>query len=128
MDFLHSYWRMSYIETPKIDKEPQNPFVEIPNVSPGHEKSVHLLYRGQHTYIVMNKYPYNAGHLLAIPYREVSTLGALSGEERADLMEAIVKGQDILTKAITPDGFNVGFNFGSAAGAGAWPRCGNCQE
>jgi ATP adenylyltransferase len=55
---------------------------------------------------------------MAIPFREVPTLAELTPVERADLMDAIVKAQDILTKALKPEGFNIGFNFGRAAGAG----------
>ena len=66
----------------------------------------------------MNKFPYSAGHLLAVPYREVDSLAALSPEERGELMERIIQGQAILEKALKPEGFNVGFNFGRAAGAG----------
>jgi ATP adenylyltransferase len=66
----------------------------------------------------MNRYPYNAGHLLVVPYREVSDLDALSIDERHELMDLIVKGQAILCRALQPDGFNTGFNFGKSAGAG----------
>ena len=114
---MHPYWRMAYIEAPKADScNCKDPFSEIPNAKD--EKSVHLIWRGPKSYIVMNKFPYNAGHLLAIPYRAVANLADLSLEERADLIETIVKAQDILTRALKPDAFNVGFNFGKAAGAG----------
>lgn len=115
MQHLHSYWRMPYIEAPQPDTK-RNPFVDLPNTQD--DKAVHLLYRGKHTYLVLNKFPYNAGHILAIPYREVGDLEALSADERADLMEAIVRAKRTLTLAVRPDGFNVGFNFGKAAGAG----------
>lgn len=118
MKFLHPYWRMAYIAAPKTDAEGRqsDPFLEIPKVAD--ERSVHLIWRGKHAYLVMNKFPYNAGHILAVPYRAVANLADLTAEERADLMETIVKGQDILSRALTPDAFNVGFNFGKAAGAG----------
>lgn len=118
MNHLHAYWRMAYIEAPKEDKGPKcdDPFVEIPKAED--EKSVHLLYRGKTGYLVLNTFPYNAGHLLAIPYRAVPALVDLTPEERADLMDLIVLGQKILTDALHPHGFNVGFNFGASAGAG----------
>ncbi len=106
---------MQYIEAPKplggasvFEDIPKNP----------DEKSVHLLHRGKTGYIVLNRFPYNAGHLLVIPYRAVPALADLSPEERAELMDLIVLGQNVLTEALKPDGFNVGFNFGAAAGAG----------
>ena len=118
MNHLHAYWRMAYIEAPKQDKEPKcdDPFAEIPKTED--EKSVHLLYRGKTGYLVLNTFPYNAGHLLAIPYRAVPALADLTAEERADLMDLIVLAQRILSDALKPHGFNVGFNFGSSAGAG----------
>ncbi len=108
---------MAYIEAPTCEAQAkENPFLKIPN-EPDEKKAL-LIHKGPHSFIVMNKFPYNAGHLLAVPYREVPRLEELSADERADLMETIVKAQDILTKALAPHGFNVGFNFGKAAGAG----------
>jgi len=109
---------MAYIAAPKTDEEGRDadPFLEIPTAAD--ERAAHLIWRGAHTYLVMNKFPYNAGHLLAVPYRAVPQLSDLTPQERADLMETIVKGQDILTRALNPSAFNVGFNFGKAAGAG----------
>lgn len=116
-EHLHAYWRMEYIQNAEDDKiASEHLFAEIPMSAD--EASVYLLYRGAHSYLVMNKYPYNAGHLLAIPYREVPLLEELSREERSDLMESLVLGQQILTAAIRPQGFNVGFNLGRSAGAG----------
>ena len=116
MEFLHSYWRMPYIEAPKPEDDPGNPFVELPKSED--DRAVYIIYRGEHCYIVLNKFPYNAGHLLIVPYREVSDLSLLSKDERIELMDLIIRGQDILTKALNPQGFNVGFNFGRTAGAG----------
>ena len=113
---LHAYWRMEYIEAPKPLSEDENIFLNIPKAE--NDEDVYLLHRGKLTYIVLNRYPYNAGHLLVAPYRQAPTLNDLSPEERADFMDNIILAQDILSKAIKPDGFNTGFNFGSAAGAG----------
>lgn len=121
MKHLHSYWRMEYIQANKdLDEETaprhNNPFAEIPK-NPD-DKAIHMVYRDSLTYIVLNKYPYNPGHLLILPYREVPTLPELSTEERIQLMDNIILGQEILQKAIQPHGFNIGFNIGPAAGAG----------
>ncbi|HQU08767.1 MAG: HIT family hydrolase [Verrucomicrobia bacterium 21-51-4] len=117
MQHLHAYWRQNYVEAPKRPEQGgKNPFVEIPN-NPD-EKAARLIYRGAHNYLVMNIFPYNAGHLLAVPYREVPSLEAMTQAERADLMELTLKAQQILTRALKPDGFNIGMNLGSAAGAG----------
>lgn len=121
MKHLHSYWRMEYIQANKdledgnVPKN-SNPFVEIPKNED--DKAVHIVYRDSLTYIVLNKYPYNPGHLLIIPYREVPSLPELSTEERVQLMDKIIFAQEILQNAIQPHGFNIGFNIGPAAGAG----------
>jgi len=124
MKHLHSYWRMEYIEAPRPEGEDGNPFARIPNEQD--ERKSLLLRRCQTSYLVMNRFPYNAGHLLAVPYRETGLLEELDGTERADLMETIVLGQRILREALSPDGFNTGFNFGRAAGAGI-PRHLHCH-
>lgn len=115
MNHLHPYWRMSYVEAPKATGG-DSVFENIPKVAD--DKSAHLLHRGRTGYLVLNRFPYNAGHLLAVPYRPVTSLGGLDATERAELMDLIVLAQDVLSSALNPDGFNVGFNFGAAAGAG----------
>ncbi|WPJ94821.1 HIT domain-containing protein [Coraliomargarita algicola] len=116
MERLHAYWRMPYILAPKNPDEGGNPFIRI--TQSGDDAKEYILLRGQHNYIVMNRYPYNAGHLLVLPYREVPRLEDLTLEERHELMDLIVEAQNLLTRALRPDGFNTGFNFGDAAGAG----------
>jgi len=116
LEYLHAYWRLPYVQATKPETGGENPFAELPNL--GDDRKALIIWRGPHTYLVMNKFPYNVGHLLAIPYREVPNLVDLSHAERADLMETIIKAQEILTKTLKPDGFNIGFNFGRVAGAG----------
>ncbi|MEO0509498.1 MAG: HIT domain-containing protein [Verrucomicrobiota bacterium] len=107
---------MPYILAPKNPENCKNPFTTITET--GDDRAEYILYRGRLNYIVMNRYPYNAGHLLVLPFREVPELGQLTMEERHELMDLIVKAQEILTRALRPDGFNTGFNFGKAGGAG----------
>ncbi len=107
---------MPYIEVPKSENGGLNPFVSIPLEED--DRKVLVVLRSEYAYLVLNKFPYNAGHLLVVPYREVSRLDELTAEEKVDFFDCIIKGQQILEQAIHPDGFNVGFNLGSAAGAG----------
>lgn len=107
---------MEYIEAPKDEKSPAKPFSEIPKTKD--DKSVYILWRGPKTYIVLNRYPYNAGHLLVLPYREVADLEDLHEDEMQEMMKSIILAKKILREALSPDGFNVGFNLGEAAGAG----------
>lgn len=116
MERLHAYWRMPYILAPKNPDEGSNPFTRMTQT--GDDAGEYILQRGTHNFIVMNRYPYNAGHLLVLPFREVARLQDLEAGERHELMDLIVEAQNILTRALRPDGFNTGFNFGDAAGAG----------
>jgi ATP adenylyltransferase len=113
MQQLHAYWRMSYIEAPK---PPQNGrlFTELPAL--GDDRAALILHRSQLSYLVLNRFPYNPGHLLAVPFRAATDLAELTPAERADLMEIITLGQEVLRAAIKPDGFNIGFNLGTPAG------------
>lgn len=76
------------------------------------------LYRDSHTLIVMNKYPYNTGHLLILPRRHVGEIWDLSTEENAEIAHWIQSSLKILKKVYNCDGFNVGLNHGAVAGAG----------
>ena len=67
---------------------------------------------------MLNAYPYNAGHLMVAPYKHTSELDDLTEEELADLILLTRRCKAILTRALKPDGFNVGINLGQVAGAG----------
>jgi ATP adenylyltransferase len=114
MQQLHAYWRMDYIEAPRYPATMKRPFTELPRM--GDDKAAMIVHRTQLSYLVLNRFPYNPGHLLAVPFREVVELEELSQPERADLMEEVVFAKRLLTAAMKPDGVNIGFNLGSAAG------------
>jgi ATP adenylyltransferase len=76
----------------------------------------YVLKRYKHNAILLNTFPYNAGHLLIIPYAHVAALEALTAEIRAETMEIINEATILLQKALNPDGFNIGINLGKAAG------------
>lgn len=113
MDHLHAYWRMEYIETPRLP-EGGNIFVELPQL--GDDAQALIIHRSKLSYLVLNRFPYNPGHLLAVPFRAATDLAELDAAERADLMDKIILGKQVLTAAVSPNAFNVGFNFGTAAG------------
>lgn len=113
MDHLHAYWRMEYIEAPRLP-EGANPFVELPKL--GNDAEALIIHRGALSYLILNRYPYNPGHLLAIPFRAATDLTELSPAERADLMDEIIFGKEVLKAAVNPNAFNIGFNLGAAAG------------
>jgi ATP adenylyltransferase len=113
MDHLHAYWRMEYIEAPR-EKSGGNPFTDLP--AQGDDAAAHIIHRSKLSYLILNAYPYNAGHLLAVPFRNVADISDLNAAERADLMDEIILGKEVLRAALKPDAFNVGFNLGAAAG------------
>lgn len=77
-----------------------------------------ILWRGEWVFVIMNLYPYNNGHLLVVPYREVAQYEDLTREEQIDLAVTIERCIRWLRHALRPAGFNVGMNLGAAAGAG----------
>ncbi len=113
MDQLHAYWRMEYIAAPRFP-ETDRPFTTLPELND--DRAALIVYRSPLSYLMLNRFPYNPGHLLAIPFREVADLTDLNVEESADLMQTITFGKKVVAEALNPDGFNVGFNLGSAAG------------
>jgi ATP adenylyltransferase len=77
-----------------------------------------LLYRGERSMVVMNRFPYNNGHLLVAPWKHTPTLDGLNNDELLDLIQIVRGAVDVLRETMSPDGFNVGLNLGTVAGAG----------
>ena len=117
MQQLHAYWRMEYIEAPRYPATMQRPFTDLPAL--GDDRAALIVHRSTLSYLILNRFPYNPGHLLAVPFRDVTELEQLNPAERADLFDAIIFAQTILTAALKPDGFNIGFNLGSSVAGGS---------
>ncbi len=113
MESLHAHWRMDYITAPRLPAG-SCPFTALPLL--GDDRAALIVHRSRLTYLMLNRYPYNPGHLLAIPFRETIELEDLTAEESADLMATMTFAKQLLAAALSPDGFNLGFNLGSAAG------------
>jgi len=92
----------------------KRPFTELPAL--GDDRTALIIHRTPLSYLMLNRFPYNPGHLLAIPFREVVDIEELTPAESADLFALITFGKKILKTALKPDGFNIGFNLGSASG------------
>ena len=78
----------------------------------------YVIVRERTCFAVLNCYPYNGGHLLVVPYKASPDLNGLTDEELCDLMKLTRRCQNALTQVMKPDGFNIGVNLGTAAGAG----------
>jgi ATP adenylyltransferase len=84
----------------------------------GADRASLILHRGPRTYVVLNLYPYNNGHLMIVPYRHCPDLATLTPEESLELMDGARRATQALARGFGAEGFNVGFNLGKAAGAG----------
>ena len=78
----------------------------------------HVITRGRLGYSILNRFPYNNGHLLIVPYRHVGRLELLTAEEWLELLELTRDAMSRLKKVLAPDGYNLGINLGRTAGAG----------
>ncbi len=77
-----------------------------------------ILYRGRHAFVVMNRFPYNNGHLMVAPNRHTADLETLSAAESTELFKLVQRSLAVLRRGLKPQGFNVGVNLGRVAGAG----------
>ena len=78
----------------------------------------HIVHRSKSCYVILNRFPYNNGHLMVVPYAHVATLEGLDAETLAELMALTQLSLRVLREAYSPQGFNVGMNIGAVAGAG----------
>lgn len=76
-----------------------------------------ILYRGNHFFVMLNTFPYNNGHLMVIPFRHVTEIDKLDDAEWSELSSLIKRSISLLRSILKPDGFNIGINLGTAAGA-----------
>lgn len=112
-DILYSPWRLKYILS---KKENECIFCVKPELND--DKNHLILCRSDFSFVIMNLYPYNNGHLMVVPKKHVSNLHQLSTEEISDLFYLLSYTEKIMQKVYHPEGFNIGINIGKAAGAG----------
>lgn len=110
MDRIFAPWRIKYVKSPKTEECIFCTALEK-------EKEI-IIDHSEHALALMNIYPYNPGHLLIAPIRHVANFEELTPEELDEINIFIRKAIMAIKKAMTPDGFNVGINLGTAAGAG----------
>lgn len=115
MDSLHAPWRIEYILAPKSEKT-AGLFARIAQSSD--DEANFVVARDRTCFALLNRYPYNGGHLMVVPYKESPDLDGLTDEETADLWKLVRRCVNALKAVMKPDGFNVGINLGKVAGAG----------
>jgi ATP adenylyltransferase len=116
MDILFTPWRYSYLTTPKSDHPPACIFcVAVGSENP---RDTLTLLRTDDALVMLNRYPYTNGHLMVAPVAHESRLFDSSDRSLRALIRLAADAQRVLSDVYHPDGFNVGMNFGSVAGAG----------
>lgn len=114
MENLWAPWRIDYVLG--AEKEPGCIFCTKP-ASDSDEENL-IVHRAQGAFTIMNKFPYNSGHLLVVPYRHVWDICQLELDENTQLIQEVCRAMAVLRHVMRPGGFNVGLNLGAAAGAG----------
>jgi len=113
MKLLWAPWRVEYIKTPK-----EKGCFLCKSISDNDDDGNLVLWRGKFSFVIMNLFPYNNGHLMVVPYKHTGDLNDLVDEEMLDVMSTVRLCVNVLKKEMKPDGFNIGVNIGRAAGAG----------
>ena len=112
-EFLYSPWRLNYIESEKTDECILCRYQETDK----DEENI-IVYRGKYCYVMLNRYPYNNGHLMIIPYQHSASITDLDDKIWLEMCSLLKDTEQILTRVYNCDGINIGINLGCAAGAG----------
>ena len=113
---LWAPWRLNYILTAK-EEQPVGCFL-CRYAAESDDAANYVVLRGQHSLVVLNRYPYNNGHLLVAPLAHKATLSELNDAELLEMQQLMRRMTETLQKTINPHGFNMGLNLGQVAGAG----------
>lgn len=114
-DRLWTPHRMVYIDNGARRDREACPFCEAPKKT---DEEALIVYRGQTCFVIMNLFPYNAGHVLVLPYRHIPDYTDLTFEERIEFGEITAHAMQVIRETKNPHGFNLGMNQGAVAGAG----------
>lgn len=112
-DRIWSPWRHAYVT--RAEDKPGCVFCIAETIGEGRDLVVH---EGRLAYVILNKFPYNAGHLMVVPHRHIAQLALLDKEELTEMALLTQLSERVLTEAFRPQGINVGMNLGRPAGAG----------
>jgi ATP adenylyltransferase len=117
MKRLLSPWRSVYIQSFQGGKKIKGCL--FCRIAKEHDDAKNLIvWRGKECFVVMNRYPYNNGHIMVVPYMHTSSMGKLTDKTNVEVMKTAAQCMQALQKNSKPDGFNFGANLGRAAGAG----------
>ncbi len=120
MDQMWSPWRSQHISSFSASKSDakgsRSVFSRLAEENRDEENLI--LWRGEYLFVVMNLFPYNNGHIMIVPFRQVADYTELDAAEQSEMFSTLEKCLRWLRYALKPEGFNVGMNLGKAAGAG----------
>jgi ATP adenylyltransferase len=115
MDHLWTPWRFDYISKAG---HPENGCVFCQVRSEDRDEANYVLYRGAHCFLILNLFPYTSGHILIVANRHIASLSEASVETLQETIQLARRSEAALRAEYKPDGYNMGFNVGRAAGAG----------
>ena len=118
MEQLHAPWRIDYVLAPRNPAQAGEPSLFTRIAQSTEDEAHYVIARGQTCYALLNAYPYNGGHIMVVPYRQVPDWDGLADADLLELLQVTRRCQHALKKVMHPDGFNVGVNLGKVAGAG----------
>jgi len=114
LDYLWSPWRYSYLTA---QHKPEGCIFCL-MIAAGNDEEALIVFRGEHNFVVLNRFPYTTGHLMVAPYRHVPDLAGLSDTAANEMMALTRAAERHLRWLYHPDGVNLGMNIGASAGAG----------
>ncbi len=117
MDSLWAPWRLAYVAAPKASPSTESCFI-CEALAAQEDRERLLIWRDPPSLVMLNRFPYNNGHLLIAPCRHTGRLDDLTNEELLHSMQTLRRFQQLLEELMRPNGYNIGLNLGSAAGAG----------
>jgi ATP adenylyltransferase len=120
MERMWSPWRSKYVDSFKkpAKKKRKGDSIFATALAARDDDKQFILWRGRHCFVIMNRYPYNSGHLMIVPYRQTGRFEDLTPEEFLEIMATSQRAKKALDEVMNPQGYNFGANIGRAAGAG----------
>lgn len=114
MDFLWTPWRYRYV----ADASKDQGCIFCDALAAGDDAKTLIVFRAQKNFIILNRFPYTAGHVMVVPYAHVGELAACDAETLAEMMRLAQRMETALETVYHPQGYNLGMNLGRSAGAG----------
>ncbi len=118
MENLLAPWRLEYVKSADRTNEEGCIFCDLPADDPENDRKNLIVHRGAKCFVILNKFPYNGGHLMIVPYQHTNRFDDLSPEEKLELKDLLQKCMSVFEQTFAPHGYNIGMNLGRPAGAG----------